>query len=175
MEKLIFTPGEDDLKEAYRLHYKGPNWKRFGYLLGFAFLVGLILAALEGFSNIGTTLRLIIGTLIWAAVVFGIISLIILRWWIPRHAKKIFAQQKSLHLETEIWWDDDKFYSTNSQTQAHMAFADMVKWRSNDKTVLLYHSDHLFNFLPARVFNNVERIDTLIELLEKTGVSGEKK
>jgi len=174
MEKLIFIPSEDDLSEAYRLYYNGSNRKRYGYLLGFAFLVGLILAALEGFSSIGMTLGLIIGMLIWATAAFGVIWLIIHRWWMPRNARKIYAQQKDLHLETEIWWDDDKLYSTNSQTQAHMAFSDMVKWRSNDKIVLLYRSDHLFNFLPARVFNDVEQIGTLIGLLEKAGVAGKK-
>ena len=113
--------------------------------------------------------------MLWAIVVVAIIQFLVPRYWVPRLARKTYMQQKDLRLETTTWWDDEKLYSSNQQTKAHLEFADMVKWAANDDTLLIYRSDHLFNFIPSRVFRNKVEIDALIRRLNDAGVTGERK
>lgn len=175
IEKLIFTPSEEDLRAAYALHMKQMGWKRLGYFLLFGLFVGIVMAALGGFDNMNQALGLIVGMTIWAGIVALVMSILIPIWWVPRHSKKTYKQQKDLRLETTTWWDDEKLYSGNKQGHAHLTFADMVKWRANDKIILLYRSDQLFNFLPTRVFNDPAHKDGLIRRLQDAGVPGDEK
>lgn len=174
-DKLIFTPREEDLRAAYGLHVKQAGWKRVGYLIIFGIIVGIALAALEGFDDNTKTIGMIAGMALWAGIVALLIKILIPIWWIPRLAKKIYTQQKDLRLETTTWWDDEKLYSGNEQGHSNLTFADMVKWRADDKVILLYRSDHLFNFLPAHVFHDTAHRDGLIRRLEDAGVPGETK
>lgn len=175
MEKIVFTPSEDDLLAAYSLHIKRYSSKRLIAMLIIGAIIGLALAALEGFENPMTSAITIFSMIIWAAIVVAIIQFMIPRYWVPRLARKTYAQQKDLRLETTTWWDDEKLFSSNEQTRAHFEFVDMVKWLANDDTLLIYRSDHLFNFLPARIFQNKAELDALIRRLQDAGVTGEKK
>ncbi len=174
-EKIIFTPTEEDLRAAYGLHLKQMGGKRLGYLLLFGLSIGLAMAAYDGFENLPTALGLIVGMTIWAGIVALAITILIPIWWVPRLSRKIYKQQKDLRLETTSWWDDDKLYSGNEQGHANLTFADMVKWRADDKIVLLYRSDHMFNFLPARIFKDEVHRNGLIRRLQDAGVPGEEQ
>ncbi|MEP3224447.1 MAG: YcxB family protein [Parasphingorhabdus sp.] len=174
-EKLTFTPNEDDLRAAYGLHLTQMGWKRLGYLLAFGFFIGFAMAAYDGFENINAAIGLIAGMTIWAGIVALVMRILLPIWWVPRLAKKIYKQQKDLRLETTSWWGDEKLHSTNAQGEAHLNFADMVKWRADDKVILLYRSDHMFNFLPARIFVDSSHRDGLIRRLQDAGVPGEEQ
>lgn len=174
-EKLVFTPREEDLRAAYRLHMKQMGWKRLGYFLLFGLAMGIVLAALDGFDDRNQAIGLIVGMTVWAGFVAMVIMLLIPIWWVPRHSKKTYQQQKDLRLETTTWWDDEKLYSGNEQGHAHLTFADMVKWRADEKIVLLYRSDQLFNFLPVRIFKDQAHKNGLIRRLQDAGVPGEEK
>ncbi|MEP2989092.1 MAG: YcxB family protein [Parasphingorhabdus sp.] len=175
MEKIVFTPSEQDLMGAYGLHIKRFSGKRLTWMLAIGFMIGVGLAAIDDFSDPFTSTITILSMVIWAAIVVAIIQFMIPRYWIPRLARKTYAQQKDLRLETTTWWDDEKLYSSNEQTKAHFEFVDMVKWLANDDTVLIYRSDHLFNFLPTRVFRNNAEMDALIRRLQDAGIIGERK
>lgn len=175
IEKLTFTPREDDLRAAYGLHLQKAGWTRVGYLIIFGLVVGIVLAALDGFEDVPQTVGIIVGMTLWAGIVALLIKILMPIWWVPRLSKKIYRQQKDLRLETTTWWDDEKLYSANEQGHAHLTFADMVKWREDEKIILLYRSDHLFNFLPAHIFKDKAHKDGLIRRLEDAGVPGEKK
>ncbi|GAA0481320.1 hypothetical protein GCM10009096_24320 [Parasphingorhabdus litoris] len=172
-EKLVFTPTEEDLRSAYGLHMKQLGLKRILYLLLFGLTIGVILAAFDGFDDLPKALGLIVSMSIWAGIVAAIITIMIPVWWVPRLAKKIYKQQKDLHLETTSWWDDEKLYSQNAQGQAQLTFGDMVKWRADDKIILLYRSDHMFNFLPARIFKDEAHRNGLIRRLQDADLPGE--
>jgi len=174
-EKLVFTPSEEDLRAAYSLHMKQQGFKRIGYFLLFALAIGIAMAAFDGFEHGPRALGLIAGMTIWGGVVALIMTILVPIWWVPRLAKKIYRQQKDLRLETTTWWDDEKLYSSSEQGHSNLTFADMVKWRADDNIVLLYRSDQLFNFLPARIFKDPAHQDGLIRRLNDAGVSGEKK
>ncbi|WP_422343918.1 YcxB family protein [Parasphingorhabdus sp.] len=174
-QKLVFTPTEEDLRFAYALHMKQMSWKRIGYFVLFGLTLGVVMAGFNGFDDVQQAIGLIIGMTIWAGAVALIMTLLLPIWWVPRYSRKIYKQQKDLHLETTTWWDDEKLYSGNAQGHAHLTFADMVKWRADDNIVLLYRSDQLFNFLPARIFSDAAHKNGLIRRLEDAGVPGETK
>lgn len=175
MEKIVFTPSEQDLLSAYRLHLQRFNAKRLVWMIVFGAAIGIAMAAIDGFSDPFTSVVLILSMMLWAIIVVALIQFLIPRYWVPRLARKTYSQQKDLRLETTTWWDDEKLYSSNQQTKAHLEFADMVKWTANDDTLLIYRSDHLFNFIPSRVFRNKAEIDALIRRLIDAGVTGERK
>ena len=173
MIKLVFTPTEDDLRAAYRLHMHRSGWKRFGYFVLFGAAIGVAIAAVDGFPNVTTVIGVVLGMTIWAAVVALLFQFAVPKFWIPRLARKIFLQQKDLQLENETWWDDNQLHSRNAQAHAYLNFSDIVKWRRDDKILLLYRSDHLFNFLPMRVFSDRSLPDALIRRLQDAGVPSE--
>ncbi len=174
-EKLVFTPNEEDLRAAYNLHMKQITVKRFGYFLLFGALVGLIISALDGFDNLNMAIGLIAGMTLWAGIVAGLFTVLLPVWWVPRLSKKIYKQQKDLRLETTSWWDDEKLYSSNAQGHANLTFSDMVKWRADENVILLYRSDHMFNFLPSRIFSDEAHRGGLIRRLQNAGVPGEER
>ena len=94
MEKLIFTPSEDDLRHAYTLHVKQAKWKRAFLLIGFATCVGIVLASLDGFDDMDETTGLIVGMALWGAALAVILQILLPRFWIPRYSRKIYKQQK---------------------------------------------------------------------------------
>lgn len=175
MEKIVFTPSEEDLLGAYSLHIKRYSGKRLIWMLIIGAVIGFALAAIDGFEDPFVSIITILSMIVWAAIVVAIIQFMIPRYWVPRLARKTYAQQKDLRLETTTWWDDEKLYSSNEQTKAHFEFVDMVKWLANDDTLLIYRSDHLFNFLPTRVFRNNAEMDALIRRLQDAGITGERK
>ena len=175
MEKLVFTPTEDDLRSAYKMHFRRPRGMQLVAMIATGLAISVVLSAMDGFSDGSKALNLMIVMIIWATLITAIIFLVIQLWWIPRLSKKLFSQQKDLHLQTEIWWDDDKFYSKNEQGEAHLRFADLVKWQANEKVILLYRSDQLFNFLPVRIFRSYAHADGIIRKLQNARVPGERK
>ncbi len=175
MEKIVFTPSEQDLMSAYGLHIGRYSGKRLIWMLAIGLMIGVGLAVMDGFSDPFASIITILSMVIWAAIVVAIIQFLIPRYWVPRLARKTYAQQKDLRLETTTWWDDEKLFSSNEQTKAHFEFVDMVKWLANDDTLLIYRSDHLFNFLPVRVFRNNAELDALIRRLQDAGITGERK
>lgn len=175
IEKLIFTPQEEDLKAAYRLHMTHNRFKRIGYFLLFGMAVGIAVAAWNGFNSINETIGLIAGMTLWAGFIALLFSVIAPLWWAPWYAKKIYKQQKDLRLEMTTCWDDEKLYSSNDQGHGHLAFADMVKWRSDDNVVLMYRSDQLYNFLPTRIFKQPAAKAGLIRRLQDSGIPGEEQ
>ena len=170
MDKFVFTPTQQDLLNAYKLHYLASAKKKIILIGGFGLLVGIALAAVDGFQSPEKTFVYIVTMVLWAGIVGLIASFLIRIWWIPHHTRKTFKQHRELLLETETWWDDQKLYSSNAQSQATLIFSDLVKWSASDKVILLYRTDHLFNFLPARVFRGQGEIAALKRRLENANV-----
>tara|TARA_R110000824_G_scaffold55506_6_gene152870 strand:+ start:2872 stop:3405 length:534 start_codon:yes stop_codon:yes gene_type:complete len=174
-EKLVFTPNEDDLRAAYGLHVRWLSFRRMILFLIFGIAMGDVFTPLDGFGGMSHDISMIAATMLWIGFAALVHMIIFRNWSIPRYAKKIYKQQKDLRLEITTWWDVEKFYSNNAQTQSHFAFADIVKWRSDDKIFLIYHSDQLFNFLPTRIFKHPSDQAELIRRLQEAGVPGEAK
>ena len=68
--------------------------------------------------------------------------------------KKIYAQQKSLHLRYEVAWDVVAMDVTTAQGALHYLWADFIRWSESKTTVVIYQSDAMFNFVPKSAFKN---------------------
>ena len=83
--------------------------------------------------------------------------------------KKIFAQQKELHLPFKIQISETGVYFENSLSQTTRPWNMFTKWKEDQKIMVLYHSDLMFSMLPKRLLTT-EIIDFVREQLKKNNV-----
>lgn len=149
-----FTLTADDYAAASRLHMTRAFYRN--KLLKLAVIMGLFYAALIFF---------IIGEWTWpiAAVALGagaaaaaIVALGIAvtnHILLPRRSRRIHAQQKSLHDEFELCWDETGFDLSTPSARSRHQWADFRQWAEGPDGIILYQSDALFNMLPKRAFS----------------------
>jgi hypothetical protein len=142
---------EQDYLDAQRLHRRSSEvrfWVALAVaVLAFAsVLIGDLKPPLpEGFfsSHAGPlAIMLAVGILL---VVFRYV-------YIPSRHRRIFRQQKNLHVLYELSWSDTGFVATSERGSVRTAWTDVVKCRENEKLLLLYLSDVMFHILPKRSF-----------------------
>lgn len=167
---IRFNLTADDYAAANRLHLTRAFYRN--KLLRLAAIMGLLYAALIFF---------ILGQWTWlyaaiaagsGAVAAAIIMLCIAATnhiLIPRRARRVYAQQKSLHDEFEFSWDEAGFdLSTHSARSRHL-WADFRHWAEGPDGFILYQSDALFNMLPKRAFSE-EALADIRGRLNQAGV-----
>jgi hypothetical protein len=168
--KLRFTPTEENLKAAYSLHLARFSVKRLLVMAALGMFVGLAVAGLSGTRNMNDVMLVTIGMLCWALVVTLVIYLTIRYFWIPRFARRVFAQQKDLQSETEISWDDRSFVAANANGSGSLPWADFHRWKQDEAALLLYRSEALFNFLPLSEPAFVQAAAEMVGHLRAAGV-----
>ncbi|WP_155931534.1 YcxB family protein [Methylopila sp. 73B] len=89
---------------------------------------------------------------------------------IPFSARRTFAQQKLMQDEITMTWDAKRNVVQGAHGQSDLAWADHHAWLERGGMVLLYHSDRLFQFVPARAFPSDACRREMIGFLEAAGV-----
>ena len=139
---------EQDIRDAYQLHYSRYPLRKFMILIVAASVIGLIAAKLSGANDIGQALAVLGGILLWAIfillVIIGLNRFIL----IPRIARKVHTQQADFHHPLTYQWDDESIEVQQIHGRWRRIWSEYVGWRRNDKTLLLYQSDMLFNLIP---------------------------
>jgi hypothetical protein len=110
----------------------------------------------------------IISVAFFMGVVVAMISLFFVIY-IPNRAKKIFDQQKELHLPFKMRFGEDGLHFENSIGQATRPWEMFVKWKEDKNILMLYHSDVMFSMLPKRLMND-ETIVFVRDQLKKKNV-----
>jgi hypothetical protein len=104
----------------------------------------------------------------WLVPVGVIIYLAFHRYFIvPRSARRIYEQQKSLHEPFTLEFSEDEFNLVSPSGNSRIKYAALHKWKMNDQVILLYHSDVIYNLLPARVFSSAEEKAVFVKSLKK--------
>jgi hypothetical protein len=148
-DQVAFKPTEAMLKTAYGLHYKGPGKKRMiGYGI-FGLVMGLVLAAVDGFSSVSQSLQIIGAILLWALFVLLIIIMVTRYWWIPRFVRRVYAQQKDLQQTATIRWTDTAYETEIASGKITTPWSEFFQWKRGKGILLLYRSEVMFNFLPT--------------------------
>ena len=75
---------------------------------------------------------------------------------VPPMARRLYRQQKNLHFEHRVSWDDQCVYVRSENYNENIRWADLVKAKENEATVLLYRSDYNLNFIPKRSFPSAD-------------------
>ncbi|WP_343660657.1 YcxB family protein [Ralstonia sp.] len=143
---IRFQTTEQDMVAAYRLHY-AMSRKKAAWVFG-AFVLGL-LAYL-------TTKEPYAAALAAGAAGLGITHLAILYLVVPNRARHLYRQQKNLHTEHEVSWDDQTVYIRSDGYNENLRWSDLVKAKENDALVLLYRSDYNLSLIPKRSFSSAD-------------------
>lgn len=81
---------------------------------------------------------------------------------LPRRARKQFAQQKNLQRPIEFSWDEQALHWASANGNGQMPWSDYVKRRQNERIVLLYLSDALFQMIPKRCFDEPAQLQDFL-------------
>ena len=141
---------EDDLVASARLHHRlalvgSRNWVRSGILMAVVVAVAIALVVLAAMP-------------VWVAAVavpaYALLIIVMLLamngFAVPRQARKVFRQQKSLHTPIRYGWSADGFAVRIPTGQSLTPWSHYLKWAEDDRTILLYHSNPLHQIVPKR-------------------------
>ena len=149
----------NDVLEAQLLHIRPrPVLKWFGLFAILMFTVSAII------HLIITPIRHVSWTPLF---MFILVAYLVFhfRVLLPRHARKIFTQQKGLQVPYEIEITDDMYSAASERGTSKCPWNEFHKYKRNESTILVYQSDALFHIFQRRWFTD-EQFDELCRILE---------
>lgn len=171
MQPVHFSLSEADVVCAQKDFWRGSaSWQVFLKITAWLWLIYAALVALVYFI-IDDTLDIIhflslitIGTPILALLCFalGRIST-------PFLARKNYRQQKTLQSPTHVTWDQDSIVIKNDYGQSNLPWSAYTSWLRSKDNLILYHSDRLFNMMPAKYFS-AEQLSQIAQHLKAANV-----
>lgn len=66
----------------------------------------------------------------------------------PWMARRTWRQQKSLQLEYEVTVTPDGMRARTATSDHYVAWADYLAWQEGPRSLLVYQSEHLYQFIP---------------------------
>lgn len=91
------------------------------------------------------------------------------RFVLPRRARRIFAQQKNLQQPFELRWDDDALRGVSERGSSNTPWSDYLKSAQDDRIILLYLSDVMFQMVPKRCFDQPVQLDAFLACTRRIG------
>lgn len=155
---VSFTLTPEDYADASRLHARRYFLNSIRLkLLAAIIVVGASLAI--GFSGLDS----VAGSLAGGALV----GLVVLVAWIvfayffilPRQARKIYGQQKTLQYPVEAGWSSEAYSASSAAVASTVPWLDYHGWSADDKIILLMQSPILFQMLPRRALREEQAQD----------------
>jgi YcxB-like protein len=128
-----------DYFAAYRL-YRRRTAIMMNWITLLAAIVGLVVI-LAGYRSWGIYLM--------GAGIGGLLGEFIqARFLLPRKVKQLYAQYKGITAPIVYEWDSELFRAQNSMGKSERSWKDFVKIKEDDKVLLLYITDDLFQIVP---------------------------
>lgn len=159
---ISFLPSEADYVSASRatcrrqLRSFGP-WRRLlAFTLVIATLVAVVLAVSLGdiVEAIVTALVGGIGGFLAGAACVGVNYLLL-----PRRAGRLFHQQRPLHAEQVVTWDDARLHWQGPGFTMDTAWGDYYRWSEARDEFLLFVNEQMPQFIPRRALSVDEAAD----------------
>ncbi len=85
---------------------------------------------------------------------------------IPWSAKKNYKQYKALAEPMTIEVRDDGLFFKRINGEGLVPWSEIVKWRQNDKLLLLYPANNVFHLVPRHFFTTQEAYAEFVEVLK---------
>lgn len=173
MVEVTFTPNADDYVAVQRAIFarqlRSPRFfGRMAGLLVFAFVAGMAAVlvlngdiTMEGVAAIATG----------AAGGLAMVTIIVGGTWLllPRRARRLFAQQRSLHHEQRITLTSDGFRLGNARADAFYPWDELPGWQMSPEVLLIFSNDLIAYYLPNRVLTDDQRAQA-VTILTEAGV-----
>ncbi len=142
--RIEWTRTEQDYLRAVLLNHSRLKQTRLlvRVLMPLTLLLLLVYGALFGAD--GIFIAFVSAFLVVLAFHFG------MRWYgLPRHAKRVFEQQRSLHLPMTLEITDEGIRATSGdEDRSFLPWTDAHHWVEGERDVLVFPSDALFYMLP---------------------------
>ncbi len=168
MYQIEGTYQVEDYQQANRLHMR-QKWLRntfirlvfYGILFCIFVFVGIgIYMSLDYQSSLS----------ILATILPIILILVLLGYvYLPYRTKKIFAQQKELHLPLKMEISEEGIRFENANSQGMRTWDIFIKWKENQNILMLYLSDLMFMMLPTRMVGQ-EALGFVRQQLKKNNI-----
>jgi len=88
---------------------------------------------------------------------------------IPWQMKRHFRQAPGLRDEIELSWDDERLSFETTRGNSRLAWSDYHRWGENERLLLLFQSEILYNIVPKAALN-ADELAAIREALEQAGV-----
>lgn len=152
-----FRLSEDDYVDAMRLYGRLP---RPGRWLVAALAAGLLLVAVFGTGDArpGALGGLVGGTLVLLAMRYVVL---------PMTARRHYRKYKAIQDEFSVELQDDALRLWAPHGESRIVWSNLLKWRQDERFVLMYLMPRLFHVLPKSVAAQGFDVEALIERLER--------
>lgn len=107
---------------------------------------------------------------------FGGIGAAVSQWFntqvfFPRQMNRIFRQNKALALSSGFTyeWDDEFLSGRSEQGSSKRPWADYWRVKEDEKIILIYHAENLFEMIPKRWFGDAESLANFRRLTQRVG------
>ena len=152
-----FRISEDDYVDAMRLYGRFPRLARWAAI---AIAAGLLLTAIFGSRQVqsGALGGLVGGTLVLLAM---------RHLFVPMGARRHYRKYKAIQDEFSVELLDDALRIRALHGESRLIWANVLKWRQDDRFVLLYLMPRLFHVLPKSVAAQGFDVAALVERLNQ--------
>lgn len=136
-----------DTIHAYQLHTRDQLWRKAAVLTLVTMLALEAVALWVALPGQWLGLGVILAASMLGALVF---PRLMIRFYVPRVARRIYGQQKALQQPIEVAFEAGGLRTTASFGSSYLPWADYRKMREDERVMLFYQSDALFQFVPKR-------------------------
>ncbi|MEO9297199.1 YcxB family protein [Devosia alba] len=162
---VSFTITAQDYANASKLHTRrywarNPVPKLFGVGTVAAILLAMALSGINPSLTIGATGGLI------ALVCLSLFTYFVR---IPRQARRIYGQQKTMQHPVTASWDSATFSASTKAVSGTTAWNDYYGWAADETIILFFQSPALFQMLPRHALT-AEEADDLLTHLAQSGL-----
>ena len=173
MVEVTFTPTAEDYVAVQRAMFvRQLRSRRFRWQMArlLAFMV-VAMVAIPWLVDGRVTKAALLWMMPFPLWGMGAIGIIIGCNWLllPRRARRLFAQQKTLHHDHHGMFDATGFRLTSTRCNVALPWHELLGWHAGRKIVLLYNNEMLANFVPVRAFGPGE-LAQVEALLTQAGV-----
>lgn len=149
--KYTFQVQPDDMVQLRRLGMRPRKWLAIvGYVVLAILAAAMVLWIYEWIAS--GVLPGGIGWTFGLAAYFWFIFAVAVPW----RQRRIFRQQKTLRHPVTVEFTEEAFVAEAAHGHSRLPWAELHKWKSNSKLILIYHSDALCNLVPRRAFASDE-------------------
>ncbi len=155
-EKFSFTLTQQQYLNANKLYFwsslrSAKSARSLGWLTGLYFIVGMIVMYFEQQLLDAAEIFRIAAIAFAGAFVVLFVCYLVAYLMLPRRTRKLFAQQRLLHLPQNFEITDNAILLESELYNTKVPYDLVFKWAENSAVMAVYHSDQTFQIFPKDI------------------------